>query len=283
MEWQSLPEEVKDTGEVGNYYRTLKPLFDRISGGGGFYNLGWLPRNSADSFQDGQKKLVDKVVEPLSYAPEGTLLDVGSGQGAPAGRVNQASGRYVIGLELLLSQLKESNQRKHTGVAFVRGDSQSLPLKSGSISGIYSIESAFHYPDKAVFVAECARVLREGGILSLADIVAQDRPGSQFILTHFRAALAAPNLFTLEEYLRAAVTAGFDVMRIEDLTPGIARSFHKTLPVVQEMRRSMQKPEAKSMRLSQLSLACRLSPFLHPLLPVRYFWFVLKKSNPALL
>ena len=55
-------------------------------------------------------------------------------------------------------------------------DAVRLPFADGSLDGIISVEAAFHFRSRKAFFAECYRVLRPGGVLSMSDIAVQRWP-----------------------------------------------------------------------------------------------------------
>ncbi len=68
--------------------------------------------------------------------------------------------------------MKKRKKRSKNNVNFIEGDAQNLSqIKSNSIDIIINIESAFHYPQKELFIDEIYRILKPGGQFVIADIL----------------------------------------------------------------------------------------------------------------
>jgi len=104
---------------------------------------------------------------PPAGAP---LLDVGCGGGQLL--VHLARRRpelRLVGLDLSTPQLARARRRVGGVARLVRGSALALPFRSATFGAVVSIASLKHWPDPRLGLAECARVLRPGGRLVVAE------------------------------------------------------------------------------------------------------------------
>lgn len=119
-----------------------------------------------------------RALELVAVGPEDRLLDVASGQGASAMFAARELGCEVVGIEYSDSAVAAATAIADAGepalsVGFVRGDAESLPLPDAAFDVVLCECSLCTFPDKPRALAEMRRVLRSGGRLALADVVAE--------------------------------------------------------------------------------------------------------------
>jgi ubiquinone/menaquinone biosynthesis C-methylase UbiE len=119
-----------------------------------------------------------------------TILDVGCGSGIDsllAARRTGPSGR-VIALDFLPEMLERTAAAAaETGldnVETLEGEMEAIPLPDGSVDCVISNGVPNLSPRKARVFAECARVLRPGGELCVADLTVDDDELPPEVLTH---------------------------------------------------------------------------------------------------
>lgn len=132
--------------------------YDRLAGewwrpNGSFAMLHWLAEARA--------RLVPKATRPGAV-----LVDLGCGAGLLAPHLAGKGYRHV-GVDLVSSALVQAAGH---GVAPVRGDVTSLPLRDGYADVVSAGELLEHVVDVRSAVAEACRVLRPGGLLVLDTI-----------------------------------------------------------------------------------------------------------------
>lgn len=157
-------------------YDSLGPDFP-LAFSPGWLNLGlWESDGDVDEAPVAVRRLVEHVAAALPSG--GVILDVGNGLGAQDPVIAAvARPRQLIVVNITESQLRAGRALlSEAGAVPVLADATTLPIADHSIDGIISVEAAFHFSSRAAFFAECRRVLRPGGVLSMSDVAVERLP-----------------------------------------------------------------------------------------------------------
>lgn len=105
------------------------------------------------------------------------VLEVGSGRGGGSYYMKKYMGaKTVLGLEYLKQSVEISQKTFNiTGLNFIEGDAECIPLEDQSIDVVVNIESSHCYPNIDNFFSEAQRVLRVGGHFCYADLTTPDQ------------------------------------------------------------------------------------------------------------
>ena len=146
-------------------------------------NYGYAPLEPAPALQLEVADEPDRLCIQLYQHAVGAVvlrgkdvLEVGSGRGGGASYLS----RYlqplsVTGLDFSQEAVDLcSRHRKAPGLAFIRGDAQSMPFPDSSFDSVINIESSHCYPSMGKFLSEVHRVLRPGGSFLFADLRSSD-------------------------------------------------------------------------------------------------------------
>jgi MPBQ/MSBQ methyltransferase len=146
------------------------PKMRALYGDSGYFNVGYWSAATKDLVA-ACDALVDQVAAPIAAGAR-VVLDVGCGLGAGtrrlAGRFPQAR---VVGANVSLWQLRKTRGR---GPRAVATDAANLGIATGSADAVVALESALHFDTRDDFFREAFRVLRAGGVLSMADMLFRD-------------------------------------------------------------------------------------------------------------
>lgn len=171
---------LKSGFSTDQYYKSMNQALKRLNEE---YTMLHYPyyRKDNDSFLDAQKNLTDFCISRLTPIKGKKVLEIGCGNGVQAKYIlSEYSPASMTAIDLNPTNIEiartEAEKRGIKNIKFQIDDAQKLTtIDNKSVDYIISIESAFHYPDKASFLREIFRVLKPGGAFLIADILTVPR------------------------------------------------------------------------------------------------------------
>lgn len=164
----------------------------------------------------------DTLIARAGIGAGHVVLDVCSGMGGPARYVAHRTGCRVVGLDLTRTRY-ESAQRltKLVGlddrVSFRLGNALEMPFEDASFDVVIGQEAWCHVPGKDRLIAECARVVKPGGVIAFTDILRREALTASE-MDRLRVEMTFPELGTLEGYPSLLVANGCRMESVEDLS-----------------------------------------------------------------
>lgn len=156
--------------DVANLYNALSPVMT-LATGGRMLNFGcWTGETKTPI--EAQERLCDIVGEMAELASARTVIDVGSGLGAPASHWKSRYGQ----LDVSCVNISFQQLQKTEALSRVNATSTALPFADESVDRVVALESAQHFKPLGRFCREAARVLKQAGVLAIAIPVAATRP-----------------------------------------------------------------------------------------------------------
>jgi ubiquinone/menaquinone biosynthesis C-methylase UbiE len=148
------------------------------------------------------------------------VLDICSGMGGPACYLAFHRGCRVTGLDLTESRFHGATRLTALAgldhlVDFTLGDAQAMPFPDHSFDVAISQEAWLHVPDKARVVAECARVVKPGGIIAFTDLT-RNADIDDESMARLEKALASVNYASVEEYRFWLEGQGCQILKVTD-------------------------------------------------------------------
>jgi 27-O-demethylrifamycin SV methyltransferase len=176
------------------------------------------------------------MVEAARIAPGVEVLDVGCGTGAPACLLAREYHARVTGITTSAVGVEAAGARAAaSGVSdlatFAVRDGTNNGFPDASFDRAWVLESSHLMPARERLLAECARVLRPGGVLALCDVVLQrPMPFSEVRrlrepLTLLRQVFGDARMEPLEHYAALAREHGLEVLEAVDLTAATRPTF----------------------------------------------------------
>jgi SAM-dependent methyltransferase len=111
------------------------------------------------------------LFERLPVGADDLVLDVAAGTGHVARRLAPRV-RAVVALDATPAMLEQGRAQAPPNVIFTQGDAAALPFLDDSFDIVVTRFAVHHFEDPAVQLAEMRRVLRPGGWLAVADLIA---------------------------------------------------------------------------------------------------------------
>jgi SAM-dependent methyltransferase len=139
--------------------------------------------HQAESFNASEaanaRETLDALIELAAPAPGQRWLEAACGPGVVARALAPRTGE-VHGVDLTpkMIELAVREAAHLPNVTFAVGDATRLPDPDGAYDGAISRFTIHHVPAPARLVEELARVVRPGGVVVLADHVADDDPAA---------------------------------------------------------------------------------------------------------
>jgi len=170
-----------DVGAVVRFYEThpineQQILHDLARDGVALDGLTEAVLQDYDQDHFGGLAAVDALAEKAGIGRDNYVLDVCSGMGGPARYLAYHHGCRVTGLDITAS--RHEGAIRLTGmveldhlVDFRLGNALDMPFAHAAFDVVIGQEAFAHIPDKPRLIAECARVVKPGGVIAFTDIL----------------------------------------------------------------------------------------------------------------
>jgi arsenite methyltransferase len=162
--------------------------------------------------------------------PGEDVLDLGSGGGIDvllsARRVGPTGRAYGVDMTTEMLELARANQQRAgvDNVEFLEGRIEDVPLPDHSVDVVVSNCVINLSTDKHSVFAEAHRVLRPGGRLAIADVVADHEPDANLLADDAAWAACIAGAITRDRYRAVLADVGFVEIEITDSHP-VAEGF----------------------------------------------------------
>ena len=141
----------------------------------GFWDDPDAADGSAEDYARAAEKLCRLMCDAAGIREGLRVLDVGCGFGGTIASINERFAEMeLVGVNIDPRQLERAAQIQPCGnnrLRWVQSDACDLSLPDNSFDVVMAVECIFHFPDRAKFFAEAARVLVDGGVLAICDFI----------------------------------------------------------------------------------------------------------------
>ena len=197
--------------------------------------------NKSDTFLKAQENLTDHCISGLVSLENKTILEIGCGNGVQTKYIlNKYNPKSITGIDLNEENIKIANQEKERrgikNAHFRVDDAQQLSkFEDDSIDVIINIESAFHYPDKPLFLKQLFRVLKPGGHFLIADILTSHKKKKWFKKSWKKKMVF--HHWDQKQYETELAKAKLKITRFEDITSGVTNGFRNYRTWLKDMKK----------------------------------------------
>ncbi|MEZ5413644.1 MAG: class I SAM-dependent methyltransferase [Opitutaceae bacterium] len=212
---------------IRNHYDRLSSLYQRFWGE--HIHHGWW--EDGESLPEAQEKLVRRLAEAAAIPRNSQVLDVGCGLGGSSRWLARELACSVRGITLSPVQVKIATRRAReseldTRVHFERADAEQIALEPESYDVVWSIECIEHLFDKRRFFMRAAQALKPGGSFAICTwLGTPESPEHRAIVDQVCRGMLCPSLGSLEDHVNWFQAAGLEVIRAEDVTANVARTW----------------------------------------------------------
>ena len=220
-----------DHTHVRRYYDRHTATFLRYGQGGGagaIHRAVWGPgvETREAAFHYVEDCIAEQIRTTWAAVAELSVVDLGCGVGGSLCYLAKRLPIRGAGVTLSPVQARLAAERiRDAGledrIRCLEGDYADPGLDLPAAELVYAIESFVHGPDPAGFFAQCARVVRPGGLLLICDDVrrAADSGAARRAIDRFRRGWRINTLLDREALRTLAAEAGFEHRSTQDLTP----------------------------------------------------------------
>jgi ubiquinone/menaquinone biosynthesis C-methylase UbiE len=154
------------------------------------------------------------------------VLDVCSALGGPARHLAREYGCRVVGLDATQRMHEEAIRRtEEVGLSdkieFKLGNALDMPFRANTFDVVWGQDAWCYITDKARLLAECARVVKPGGIVTFTDWL-ETGPMDDEEWQALHTFMVFPYMETLDGYAALAQAASLALVEKEDLSPDFA-------------------------------------------------------------
>jgi cyclopropane fatty-acyl-phospholipid synthase-like methyltransferase len=221
--------ELISTGSsFDKYYRSLNSSYHKVFNK---YLMLHYPMFSKknESLERRQINLTNFCIAQLTNLKDKRVLEIGCGNGIQSIYIaNKFEPVETIGIDLNAENIDLARHLEHNGrrVVFHVDDAQKLAnIKDRSIDTIVCIESAFHYAEKELFLAQVHRVLKDGGEFVIADILSRRYKKRLLFVRNWKKKMFYYH-WTLEQYVKSFNESRLEVEKTCNITPNIIKGYN---------------------------------------------------------
>jgi cyclopropane fatty-acyl-phospholipid synthase-like methyltransferase len=209
--------------QVATLYDSPEGQLGPILFGGHLHWGYWDEASAANDFASASDRLARMMIERAPIGPGERFVDLGCGVGHAGLQLARAKGCFVDGVTISgYQQRTAAASAEAQGMAararFFQASALELPFADAAYDGGWFFESIFHMGHAAA-LREASRVLKPGATLLLTDLPTLPHTVEKFHA--FADEYIHSSFVAADDYPRLMAEAGFELVRIEDITANV--------------------------------------------------------------
>jgi len=208
------------------YYKSMNNTYQQVYGKHLMLHYPFY-REEGEGLEKRQNNLTDFCLSKLEMHPGQTFLEVGCGNGVQSVYIfERINPDKMIGIDLNPDNiaLALKNKNGQPNLDFRVDDAQQLvSIPDQSVDVLLCIESAFHYPDKDLFLNQVKRVLKPGGQFVIADIT-NKKHWRPYLSTRWKNNMSYHH-WTEKKYRDAFQEKGLRIQTVENITETVKKGY----------------------------------------------------------
>jgi tocopherol O-methyltransferase len=214
-----------DASVVARHYNELDVFYRELWGEHVHHGL-WV--SGQETPETAVRNLVDVVAQEAQIKPGDQVLDIGCGYGAAARQLARDYGAQVTAITLSSAQHAYAQSvTAGTNPTYLVADWLTTDF-SPDFRAAIAIESSEHMPDRDEFFRRAYNVLEVGGYFVVCAWLSREAPSPLEIACLLRPICdegRLPHLPTLNELIASAKAAGFELVKAQDCTKSVRRTW----------------------------------------------------------
>lgn len=209
---------------MSNDYDALDVAYRKIWGAHLHHGLWESPD---DTLESATERMAQRVIEGAEISPTHHVCDIGCGNGATARMVVRKTGAKVTAVTNARKQYEAAAAEGNENPHYVLGTWPEHSFAAGSFDRVIVIEALEHMPDRVTALQAMAEVLKPEGRLVLHTWV--KRTKESLLLDFIQREGSLAGMGTEDEILAGLEEAGFVIVRCDDLSAQVARTWSAAL------------------------------------------------------
>jgi ubiquinone/menaquinone biosynthesis C-methylase UbiE len=208
------------------YYKSMNNTYKQVYGKHLMLHYPFY-KSEKESLEKRQLNLTDYCLSKIENIKDQNLLEVGCGNGVQSIYIHEMlNPSKMVGIDLNPDNIALAHKNKNgsRNLDFIVDDAQQLvSIPDNSVDVLLCIESAFHYPQKELFLQQIKRVLKPDGKFIIADILNKTHNRS-YLSKRWKRKMVYHH-WTESQYIDSITETGLQVDYTENITQSVIQGY----------------------------------------------------------